>query len=87
LDGSALPLGRQPGTHASGADTAHACCVVVKGELSYVLRMEGEDTEKHSGDVSIPPVEASGFVKRTGVDFLAVSVGICASASYWISDA
>jgi fructose-bisphosphate aldolase class II len=76
VDGSALPLADNLALTKAVADMAHACGVAVEGELGYVPGVEGEDAEKHPGDVIYTtPAEASGFVKRTGVDCLAVSVG------------
>lgn len=55
---------------------AHACGVPVEGELGYVAGVEGEDAEKHPGEVVYTSVaEASTYVQQTGVDFLAVSIG------------
>ncbi len=55
---------------------AHACGVPVEGELGYVAGVEGEDAERHPGEVVYTaPDEAARFVAETGVDFLAVSVG------------
>jgi fructose-bisphosphate aldolase class II len=55
---------------------AHACGVPVEGELGYVAGVEGEDAEKHPGEVVYTSVkEAQAYVQQTGVDFLAVSIG------------
>ncbi len=55
---------------------AHGCGVPVEGELGYVAGVEGEDAEKHPGEVRYTsPGEAREYVDRTGVDCLAVSVG------------
>lgn len=55
---------------------AHACGVSVEGELGYVAGVEGEDAEKHPGEVIYTSVEeAKAYVEQTGIDFLAVSVG------------
>jgi fructose-bisphosphate aldolase class II len=55
---------------------AHSCGVAVEGELGYVAGVEGEDAEKHPGEVVYTSVEeAEAYVQQTGVDFLAVSVG------------
>jgi len=55
---------------------AHACGVSVEGELGYVAGVEGEDAEKHPGEVVYTSVEeAEAYVQKTGVDFLAVSIG------------
>ena len=57
-------------------DMAHACGVPVEGELGYVAGVEGEDAEKHPGEVVYTSVEeAKAYVEQTGVDFLAVSIG------------
>jgi len=57
-------------------EMAHACGVPVEGELGYVAGVEGEDAEKHPGEVIYTPVdEASAYVAETGVDYLAVSIG------------
>ena len=55
---------------------AHACDIPVEGELGYVAGVEGEDAERHPGDVVYTSVEeARDYVESTGVDFLAVSIG------------
>jgi len=57
-------------------EMAHACGVAVEGELGYVAGVEGEDAEKHPGDVVYTSVEeARAYVERTQVDCLAVSIG------------
>lgn len=57
-------------------EMAHACGVSVEGELGYVAGVEGEDAEKHPGEVVYTSIEeAKAYVERTRVDFLAVSVG------------
>jgi fructose-bisphosphate aldolase class II len=55
---------------------AHGCGVPVEGELGYVPGVEGEDAERHPGELAYTSVaEARVYVERTGVDFLAVSIG------------
>ena len=55
---------------------SHACGIPVEGELGYVAGVEGEDAEKHPGEVVYTSVEeAQAYVEQTGVDLLAVSVG------------
>ncbi len=57
-------------------EMAHACGVPVEGELGYVPGVEGEDAERHPGEIAYTTVEeAETYVRETGVDFLAVSVG------------
>ncbi|MFV2004579.1 MAG: ketose-bisphosphate aldolase [Gammaproteobacteria bacterium] len=57
-------------------EMAHACGIPVEGELGYVPGVEGEDAERHPGDIAYTTMaEACAYVERTGVDFLAVSIG------------
>ena len=58
------------------SEMAHKCGVSVVGELGYVAGKEGEGAEQHPGEVAFTlPSEAKAYVERTGVDFLAVSIG------------
>lgn len=55
---------------------ARGCGVPVEGELGYVPGVEGEDAERHPGEIAYTSVaEAQDYVTRTGVDCLAVSIG------------
>jgi len=55
---------------------ARGCGVPVEGELGYVPDVEGADPERHPGQMAYTTVaEAKGYVVKTGVDFLAVSIG------------
>ncbi|MES9869404.1 MAG: ketose-bisphosphate aldolase [Sedimenticola sp.] len=55
---------------------ARDCGVPVEGELGYVPGVEGEDAERHPGEIAYTTVEeARRYVDETGVDFLAVSIG------------
>lgn len=55
---------------------AHQCGVSVVGELGYIAGKEGEGAEQHPGETALTlPSEAKAFVERTGIDFLAVSIG------------
>ena len=57
-------------------DMARGCGVPVEGELGYVPGVEGEDAERHPGAIRYTsPQEAKTYVEKTGVDFLAVSIG------------
>ncbi len=57
-------------------ETAHACGVAVEGELGYVPGVEGEGAETFPGELAHTSLaEARAYVERTGVDFLAVSIG------------
>ncbi len=76
VDASHADLGENIRTTKSVVDMAHACGIPVEGELGYVPGVEGEDADHHPGDVAYTMLaEAKAYVERTGVDFLAVSVG------------
>jgi fructose-bisphosphate aldolase class II len=65
-------------THVTKAmvETAHACGVAVEGELGCVPGVEGENAERHPGDMCYTSLaEAKAYVERTGVDFLAIAIG------------
>jgi len=58
------------------AAMGHACGVAVEGELGYVPGDEDEEGVKTPGGlVYTLASEAKAFVERSGVDFLAVSIG------------
>lgn len=76
VDASTLPLERNIAATRAVVEMAHGCGVPVEGELGYVAGVEGEDAEHHPGEVVYTsPDEAVEYVRRTGVDFLAVSIG------------
>jgi fructose-bisphosphate aldolase, class II len=57
-------------------DMAHKCGVSVVGELGYVAGKVGEGAEQHPGEAAYTiPSEAKAYVEKTGVDFLAISIG------------
>lgn len=76
VDASTRPFAENVAQTRTVVDMAHACGVPVEGELGYVAGVEGEDAEKHPGQiVYTAPQEARSYVEQTGVDFLAVSIG------------
>lgn len=76
VDTSTLPLEDNITATRAMVEMARGCNVPVEGELGYVAGVEGEDAERHPGEVVYTaPGEAADYVQRTGVDFLAVSVG------------
>lgn len=76
VDGSHLGPDENRALTRTVAEMAKACGVTVEGELGYVPGEEGEDAERHPGEVVYTtPEEAADFVAATGVDCLAVSVG------------
>lgn len=76
VDASGFPLEDNIARTRAVVDMAHGCGIPVEGELGYVPGVEGEDAERHPGDVVYTTVaEARRYVEATGVDFLAVSIG------------
>ena len=76
VDTSSLPLRENAACSAEVVRMAHECGVTVEGELGYVPGVEGEDAERHPGDLVYTTVEeARDYVALTGVDCLAVSIG------------
>ena len=76
VDGSQLGYDDNAATTRAVTEMAHACGVAVEGELGYVPGEEGEDAERHPGElIYTTPEEATAFVDTTGVDCLAVSIG------------
>ncbi len=76
VDASHKPLQENFTVSREVVKMALGCGVSVEGELGYVPGVEGEDAERHPGEVAYTtPAEAKTYVKKTGVDFLAVSIG------------
>jgi len=76
VDASNRPLEDNIAQTKAVVEMAHGCGIPVEGELGYVPGVEGEDAERHPGDVVYTGVaEARLYLEATGVDFLAVSVG------------
>jgi fructose-bisphosphate aldolase class II len=76
VDASHHPFDDNVALTRAVAGMAHGCGVPVEGELGYVPGVEGEDAERHPGEIAYTSVsEARTYVERTGVDFLAVSIG------------
>jgi len=76
VDASNLPLQENISRTRTVVDMARACGIPVEGELGYVPGVEGEDAERHPGEVVYTTVdEAINYHEATGIDFLAVSIG------------
>lgn len=76
MDASNMNLPDNISATKAVVDMAHACGVPVVGELGYVGGIEGEGAEQHPGETELTiPSQAKAYVERTGVDFLAVSIG------------
>jgi fructose-bisphosphate aldolase class II len=76
VDASHYPFDDNVARTRAVVEMARGCGVPVEGELGYVPGVEGEDAERHPGEIAYTSVaEAKTYVERTGVDFLAVSIG------------
>ncbi len=76
VDASHHPFEENVARTREVVEMARGCGVPVEGELGYVPGVEGEDAERHPGEVVYTTAEeARRYVEQTGVDFLAVSVG------------
>ena len=76
VDASHEPMPENIRCTRAEVDMAHACGVPVEGELGFVPGVEGEDAERHPGEITYTTVaEARSYMEQTGVDFLAVSIG------------
>jgi fructose-bisphosphate aldolase class II len=76
VDASRCELGRNISVTGAVVAMARACGVPVEGALGCVPETEGDAAQANPEDVVFTAVaEAQGFVDRTGVDFLAVSIG------------
>ena len=76
VDASNLPLQENIKQTRAVVDMAHGCGIPVEGELGYVPGVEGEDAERHPGEVVYTTAaDAKTYVDATEIDFLAVSIG------------
>ena len=76
VDTSRFPLGENIEITRSVVNMAHACGVAVEGDPSYRSEVSAGGVGQQTGAAGYTtPAEAKGFVERTGVDFLAVSIG------------
>jgi fructose-bisphosphate aldolase, class II len=76
VDASHHPFGENVDLTKQIVDMAHSCGIPVEGELGYVPGVEGEDAERHPGEIAYTSVtDATAYVEQTGIDFLAVSIG------------
>ena len=73
IDGSSLPFDENVAVTKKVVEYAHKFDVTVEGELGVLAGIEDEvNAEKHT---YTQPEEVEEFVKRTGVDSLAISIG------------
>ncbi|MCR4924964.1 MAG: class II fructose-1,6-bisphosphate aldolase [Clostridiales bacterium] len=75
IDGSSLPYEENVALTKKVVDYAHAHGVVVEGELGQLAGVE-DDVNVSAEDASYTnPDQVEDFVKRTGVDSLAIAIG------------
>jgi fructose-bisphosphate aldolase class II len=72
IDGSALPYDRNVELTKTVVQYAHQHEVCVEGELGGIAGMEERATPEH---MFTKPREVESFIKETGVDSLAISIG------------
>jgi fructose-bisphosphate aldolase class II len=73
IDGSALPYAENVALTRKVVDFAHKHDVTVEGELGVLAGIEDEVSHKASHYTN--PDDVEDFVKKTGVDSLAISIG------------
>ena len=73
IDGSHLPFEENVALAKKVADYAHQFDVTVEAELGVLAGIEDEISAEHS--TYTKPEEVEDFVKKTGVDSLAISIG------------
>lgn len=73
IDGSHLPYEKNIELTKQVVDYAHQFDVTVEGELGVLAGIEDEVSAEHSHYTD--PAQVEDFVKRTGVDSLAISIG------------
>ncbi|MFA5468912.1 MAG: class II fructose-bisphosphate aldolase [Sphaerochaetaceae bacterium] len=73
IDGSSLPYEENIALTKKVVEYAHKFDVTVEGELGVLAGIEDEVMAEHS--TYTEPAEVIDFVKRTGVDSLAISIG------------
>ena len=78
IDGSHLPFEENVALAKKVAEYAHQFDVSVEAELGVLAGIEDEVSAEHS--TYTKPEEVEEFVKRTGVDSLAISIGTCHGA-------
>ncbi len=75
IDASERPLEENIALSKTVVSYAHARGVAVEAELGHIGRADGEGTASRGAQGYTDPLEARRFVRETGVDALAVSVG------------
>jgi tagatose 1,6-diphosphate aldolase GatY/KbaY len=75
VDGSSHEFEENVRLTKLAATHAHERGVSIEGELGAVGRVDAQTEEGQSGSTLTDPARAAEFVERSGVDFLAVSIG------------
>ena len=75
IDGSSLPYEENVALTKKVVDYAHAHGVVVEGELGQLAGVEDEVNVNAEDASYTNPDQVENFVKRTGVDSLAIAIG------------
>ena len=75
IDGSSLPYEENVALTKKVVDYAHAHVVVVEGELGQLAGVEDEVNVNAEDASYTNPDQVEDFVKRTGVDSLAIAIG------------
>jgi len=75
IDGSSLPFEENIALTKKVVEYAHPLGITVEGELGKLVGEEGNLVVKGPEGAQTDPEEAAEFVRRTGVDCLAVSIG------------
>ena len=75
IDGSSLPYEENVALTKKVVDYAHAHGVVVEGELGQLAGVEDEVNVNAEDASYTNPDQVEDFVKRTGVDSLAIAIG------------
>ena len=75
IDGSSLPFDENVALTKRVVEYAHPLGISVEGELGKLVGEEGNLIVKGPEGAQTDPDEAQEFVRRTGVDCLAVSIG------------
>ncbi|MCR5523353.1 MAG: class II fructose-1,6-bisphosphate aldolase [Clostridia bacterium] len=75
IDGSSLPYEENIAVTSKVVEYAHAHGVVVEGELGTLAGVEDDVVVESGNESYTKPEQVEDFVKRTGVDSLAIAIG------------
>ena len=75
IDGSSFPYEENIAVTKKVVEYAHAHGVVVEGELGTLAGVEDDVVVEEGNESYTKPEEVEDFVKRTGVDSLAIAIG------------